>query len=53
MNRFAIPYAAASRFRVDHSPAGEGPAKHWPSLLSHLGDEIQGDDIKADELKNE
>ena len=48
MNRFAIPYAATSRFRVDHSPAGEVPVKHWPSLLSHLGDEI-----KDDELKNE
>jgi alpha-ribazole phosphatase len=53
MNRFAIPYAAASRFRVDHSPAGEVPAKHWPSLLSHLGDEINGDEINGDELKNE
>jgi alpha-ribazole phosphatase len=48
MNRFAIPYAAVSRFRVDHAPTneteGETPTKHWPSLLSHLGDEIQVDD---------
>jgi alpha-ribazole phosphatase len=49
MNRFAIPYAAVSRFRVDHAPANETesetPAKHWPSLLSHFGDEITVDEI--------
>ncbi|MFT4906632.1 MAG: alpha-ribazole phosphatase [Oleispira sp.] len=41
MNRFAIPYAAVSRFRVDHSPVGEEPVQHWPSLLSHFGEEIK------------
>lgn len=41
MNRFAIPYAAMSRFRVDHA-AGEknNKTQHWPSLLCHLGNEI-------------
>lgn len=49
MNRFAIPYAAMSRFRVDHSldetRLGETCVDkkwlHWPSLLTHLGDEIK------------
>lgn len=54
MNRFAIPYAAASRFRVDHSSVNEAgdeiPAKHWPSLLSHFGDEIKVDDISIDDV---
>ena len=40
MNRFAIPYAAMSRFRVDHSFSDEGAALNWPTLLTHLGDEI-------------
>jgi alpha-ribazole phosphatase len=43
MNRFAIPYAAMSRFRVDHGDSAEQPNQHWPSLLCHLGDEIDGD----------
>lgn len=38
MNRFAIPYAAMSRFRVDHS-LGEGERQDWPSLITHLGNE--------------
>ena len=45
MNRFAIPYAAMSRLRIDHSlNESSGDDKnflHWPSLLSHLGDEIK------------
>jgi alpha-ribazole phosphatase len=53
MNRFAIPYAAVSRFRVDHSPADEKPAKFWPSLLSHLGDELKGDELKYGDFKND
>ena len=53
MNRFAIPYAAASRFRVDHSPVGEEPIQHWPSLLSHFGDEIECDAVARDPIKNE
>ena len=40
MNRFAIPYAAMSRFRVDHSLSDEGTALHWPSLIAHLGEEV-------------
>lgn len=43
MNRFAIPYAAASRFRIDHGSSSEHPQQHWPSLLCHLGNEINGD----------
>lgn len=62
MNRFAIPYAAASRFRVDHSTgnlsdnssgndeSADGAAiKHWPSLLSHFGDELNVEKEKIDE----
>jgi len=58
MNRFAIPYAAASRFRVDHSSdnslgndeGADGAAiKHWPSLLSHFGDELNVEKEKFDE----
>lgn len=53
MNRFAIPYAAMSRFRVDHSldenssydssdeTCNDNKILHWPSLLTHLGDEIK------------
>lgn len=47
MNRFAIPYAAMSRFRVDHSQDKNSQDKnykdiqHWPSLVSHYGDEIE------------
>lgn len=44
MNRFAIPYAAMSRFRVDHSFSDEGAALNWPTLVAHLGDEI-GDEL--------
>jgi len=46
MNRFAIPYAAMSRFRVDHARdeknanSDEKSMQHWPSLISHLGNEI-------------
>jgi alpha-ribazole phosphatase len=40
MNRFAIPYAAMSRFRVDHSFSDEGTALNWPTLVTHLGGEI-------------
>ncbi|MBL4797940.1 MAG: histidine phosphatase family protein [Oleispira sp.] len=40
MNRFAIPYAAMSRFRVDHSISDEGIALNWPTLLTHLGEEL-------------
>ncbi|CCK77158.1 Alpha-ribazole-5\'-phosphate phosphatase [Oleispira antarctica RB-8] len=47
MNRFAIPYAAVSRFRVDHSVSDEGVALTWPSLMTHLGDEIQGDEASS------
>lgn len=42
MNRFAIPYASMSRFRVDHSAASDTADKsslqHWPSLISHSGE---------------
>lgn len=38
MNRFSIPYAAMSRFRVDHS-MGKSERQDWPSLITHLGDE--------------
>ena len=46
MNRFAIPYAAMSRFRVDHgiddkeSNSKKKNIQHWPSLITHLGNEI-------------
>jgi alpha-ribazole phosphatase len=40
MNRFAIPYAAMTRFRVDHSQSS-GNIQHWPSLISHASDEIK------------
>jgi alpha-ribazole phosphatase len=54
MNRFAIPYAAMSRFRIDH---GEQPGQHWPSLLSHCGEELSGEKIggesKSEELNDE
>lgn len=57
MNRFAIPYAAASRFRVDHSVSAEGVVLTWPSLLVHFGNELaieqvdgeQADTSQADE----
>jgi alpha-ribazole phosphatase len=58
MHRFAIPYAAVSRFRIDHSTidddasvndAEEALIKHWPSLLSHFGDEIKADKLNDDE----
>lgn len=42
MNRFAIPYAAMFRFRIDH---GEQPNQHWPSLLSHFGEELGGEEF--------
>lgn len=54
MNRFAIPYAAASRFRVDHSSQEEKPVRHWPSLLSHYGDEVQmADDTQFNDKSKE
>ena len=40
MNRFAIPYAAVSRFRIDHSTSQDGLALTWPSLVTHLGETI-------------
>ncbi len=40
MNRFAIPYAAVSRLRIDHSTSQEGLALTWPSLVTHLGEAI-------------
>ena len=46
MNRFAIPYAAMSRFRVDHSVSDEGKSLDWPSLLAHYGDELEGEGDK-------
>lgn len=46
MNRFAIPYAAMSRFRIDHSRSSEGKTLNWPSLLAHYGDELVGDGDK-------
>jgi len=60
MNRFAIPYAAVSRFRVDHSSVNDDAAvnnadetsiKHWPSLLSHLGDELNVDELNTEKVK--
>lgn len=52
MNRFAIPYAAMSRFRVDHSISDEGKPLNWPSLLAHLGCELKGDELSGEELKD-
>jgi alpha-ribazole phosphatase len=49
MNRFAIPYAAVSRFRIDHSTSEEGPALTWPSLVTHLGDAISVGKIDTEE----
>jgi alpha-ribazole phosphatase len=46
MNRFAIPYAAMSRFRVDHSVSDEGKSLNWPSLLAHYGDELEAEGDK-------
>lgn len=47
MNRFAIPYAAMSRYRVDHSPvsdtANKAKLQHWPSLIAHSGNEYSGE----------
>ena len=47
MNRFALPYAAMTRFRVDHAQVRDQDSveenvilQHWPSLISHYGDEI-------------
>ncbi len=51
MNRFAIPYAAMSRFRVDHSLSDEGSILNWPSLVAHYGDEL--DIVLNEELKSE
>lgn len=51
MNRFAIPYAAMSRFRVDHSVSDEGKPLNWPSLLAHLGDELKAEPLKEEPLK--
>lgn len=44
MNRFAIPYAAMTRFRIDHSVADDldSPLQHWPSLLNHYSDDVLG-----------
>ena len=49
MNRFAIPYAAVSRFRIDHSTSQEGLALTWPSLVTHLGDAISVGKIDTEE----
>ena len=49
MNRFAIPYAAMSRFRVDHSISDEGVNLSWPSLLAHLGEAVE---VGQDEESN-
>lgn len=59
MNRFALPYAAMTRFRIDHyydkEPGSddnrlqeETSLQHWPSLVSHYGNEI-GNEI-GDEI---
>lgn len=41
MNRLALPYAAMARLRVDHSQDQNATGiQHWPSLISHYGDEI-------------
>ncbi|MBA33864.1 MAG: hypothetical protein CMI14_00350 [Oleispira sp.] len=52
MNRFAIPYAAMSRFRIDHSTSDEGESLNWPSLLAHFGDELKGEELKGEKLKD-
>lgn len=49
MNRFAIPYAAVSRFRIDHSTSEEEQALTWPSLVTHLGDAISVGKIDTEE----
>ena len=49
MNRFAIPYAAVSRFRIDHSTSQEGLALTWPSLVTYLGDAISVGKIDTEE----
>ena len=49
MNRFAIPYAAVSRLRIDHSTSQEGLALTWPSLVTHLGDAISVGKIDTEE----
>ena len=46
MNRFAIPYAAMTRFRVDHSVSDEGENLNWPSLLTHHGEELKAEGNK-------
>lgn len=56
MNRFAIPYAAMSRLRVDHSVSDDGEPLNWPSLLAHYGEELKGEELKGETLgggKNE
>lgn len=53
MNRFAIPYAAMSRFRIDHSVSDLGITLNWPSLLAHYGDELTGDELTGESDKNE
>lgn len=46
MNRFAIPYAAMSRFRVDYGEAFDTQQDQvWPSLISHLADELFVDNV--------
>ena len=52
MNRFAIPYAAAFRFRVDHSVSDEGTALTWPSLMTHCGNEMLADEAKSEHLND-
>ena len=53
MNRFAIPYAAMSRYRIDHSPVSDAANKaklqHWPSLIAHSGDEYSGEDCSGED----
>ena len=53
MNRFAIPYAAVSRFRVDHSTSEEGKALTWPSLVAHFGEEINVIQTATDSIKSD
>ena len=53
MNRFAIPYAAMSRLRVDHSVSDDGENLNWPSLLAHYGEELKGEALKSEALGGE
>jgi len=53
MNRFAIPYAAMTRFRVDHSVSDEGKDLNWPSLLAHHGEELSSEELSVEKLKGE